>query len=275
MAGGAKENRKGSLSRGVRFWCPISGRPSRFLEEDYRMILHDTCCKAISHGHVGVLRVLAAHGARMDDPLNELFIMAAERGVDLDFRNEDGRTALEVAAKKCHSEIVQFLTNASGDVDARVSMEMMNPDLMGVAGAFRPEATALRWAACSSNTETVQVLIDNGACLDPATPNCASLWPIATPGSEHSLLLAAAKHAGLKVSHVPNLMGVPTHRSHRVHSSWPSDKAQTDGGAVTLGRGANPNTRAGSNLYVPILAIPYPPIFELPLDYGAEPSVVA
>ena len=85
-------------------------------------------------------------------------------GADLEAKDRNGMTALHVAARNGHTEVVTALIAAGADLDAK------NDD----------GETALMWAASNGRTEVVTSLIAAGADLDATNGDGESAWAIAS-----------------------------------------------------------------------------------------------
>ncbi len=103
----------------------------------------------------------------------------AEKGVDVNARDQNGRTALMEAAFAGHTETVKALLERRADVNAK--------DESGW--------TALMEAASKGHTESVKILLEFGADI-----NAKSLtgWTALKAGRKHTLLVKLLKHAGAR-----------------------------------------------------------------------------
>lgn len=101
---------------------------------------------------------LLIDGARYDDA--EDVQAALAKGVPVDSQDEQGRTALHMAAANGHVEILKILLSAGANVEAPNSQEN----------------TPLHYACLNGQTEAVAVLLSHGAL--PSALNSASRTPV-------------------------------------------------------------------------------------------------
>jgi ankyrin repeat protein len=80
----------------------------------------------------------------------EIVQLLLEKGADVNAKDDDGRTALMLAAEKGHTEIVQLLLERGANVNTKID-----------------EKRILLWAAENGHTEIVQLLLKKGAKYDP------------------------------------------------------------------------------------------------------------
>ena len=140
---------------------------------------------------------VSLHDAARDGKTDQVRLHVAAKA-DLDARDEDGKTALALAADRGHLEVVKVLVSAGADVNARNT---------GVAGGSTP----LHMASGHRNREPImQLLIDNGAKVNTkgmlnATPlHIASLSGYPTNINlllKHGADIAAVKDGGATALH--------------------------------------------------------------------------
>lgn len=104
------------------------------------------------------------------------------RGVDLDARNGEGRTALHDAIEDGRSEIQELLLAAGAEVDAAAAAilgrvdrlrELLDADPT-LANDDRTGISALAWAAYGDRPECAALLIERGARMDDGELFCAA-----------------------------------------------------------------------------------------------------
>lgn len=127
---------------------------------------------AIVYGQVSVARVLLEHGARIGEieilraaeigvpEMMELFLEFKPDLLEEDIERFSG--PLGYAAYHERTEMVRYLLGVGADADVSNSWG----------------ATPLAWAAHSGDLESARLLLENGACPDPALLSGLTLWPL-------------------------------------------------------------------------------------------------
>lgn len=98
---------------------------------------------------------------------------ALDNGADVSARNDDGRTALILAARNASPEVVQALIEAGADVNA---------------GTTASKKTAVMGAARKGHTEIVRILTEAGADVDSRDQNGRTALMVASKQGYHEIM---------------------------------------------------------------------------------------